>query len=253
MRQDTENHVAVQDRALELQQLGFVTSGVVHDFNNLLSTILSEAGMALYKLPAGDVAREHVERVEKAAKHASRLTSSLMAYVNGSDLYFESISLNLLVTDMVGLLRATFPYTAFQLNLATHLPGFRAREGHIQQVVMNLLINAAQAAQSRNGIVNVRTGDAVIATVELVGSSGRLTPGKYVFLQVVDNGPGIKEDVLAHIFDPFFSSRHRGQGLGLATVANILSNYGGGIVVENQVDMGASFTAYMPYDTQPMG
>ncbi|MCA9960118.1 MAG: hypothetical protein KC443_13845 [Anaerolineales bacterium] len=241
-----------QDRAVELQQLGFVTSGIVHDFNNLLTTILGEAGMALREMPPDCVGRDRVERVEKTAKYAARLVGSLMAYVSGRETFQETVDLNLLITDTVSLLHTTYERIDFQLYLAHHLPSFRAREGHIQQVAMNLLINAAQAIRNNQGIVRVRTGDTFLSTAQSVAGDNQLRPGRYVFLQVSDNGPGIREELLDHIFDPFFTARFQGRGLGLATVVSILSQYGGGIVVENLQDTGTSFTVYIPYNSQSL-
>ncbi|MBE2202231.1 MAG: hypothetical protein IAE79_26715 [Anaerolinea sp.] len=249
MRQEANNHIPVLDRAVELQQLGFVASGVMHDFNNLLTSILSETGMALLEIPPDSAARDCVERVEKAAQYAARLTGSLMAYVNGKGAYLQTIDLNLLTTDTVTLLHSSFKHVDFQLNLTSPLPRLRVVEGHIQQVVLNLLMNAAQAARS---IVQIRTGESFIPSVLPTGGGSHLPSGKYLFLQVMDDGVGIPKDLLPHIFDPFVSTRFHGQGLGLATVVNILAQYGGGVVVENQADSRTSFTAYLPCTSQTM-
>ncbi len=247
MRQEANNHVPVQDRAVELQQLGFVASGVVHDFNNLLTSILSETGMALREIPPDSAARDCVERVEKTAKYAARLTGSLMAYVNGKNAYLRVIDLNLLIADTVSLLSSTFKHIDFQLNLVYPLPHLRAVEGHLQQVVLNLMMNAAQAAR---GIVQVRTGETFVASALPAAGETHLVSGNYLFFQVTDDGAGVPEELLPHVFDPFFSTRFQGCGLGLATVVNILTQYGGGIVVENQQDNRTNFTAYLPYNPQ---
>ncbi|MCA9935742.1 MAG: hypothetical protein KC415_17525 [Anaerolineales bacterium] len=234
------------NHTLELQNLGFITSGIVHDLNNILTSILGEAGLALRNLPPDSAAHVNVEQVEKAAKYAARLTNSLMAYVNGKEVQNNAIDLNAIIVDIASLIDSTFPKVTFNLDLANLLPWVKAKEVHLQQIGMNLLINAAQATNTVGGTVSIQTGEQFIAANTPMAEREELTPGNYIFLRVEDNGSGISENDLQQMFNPFYSTKNNGRGLGLTTIYNILQGYNGHIVVESEPGIGSIFTAYIP-------
>jgi signal transduction histidine kinase len=236
--------------AQELETLGLMASSIAHDFNNLLTSIVSQASLALAKLPPEEAARSHVEKAIKAAEHATTLTHQLLSYAKGDRSRIEVIDLNQVISDQVGLLHMAFlEGVALQLDLAPHLPSIEANRGQIQQVVMNLVINAAEAMRSHSDAIMIRTGKEVLSPsddVHRFASSDELLVGEFVYVQISDTGTGIDETTLNHIFDPFFTTKPKGRGLGLATIMETISRYRGGITVESQVGQGTTFTVFFP-------
>lgn len=237
-------------QAQQLETLGLIASGIAHDFNNLLTSIVGQTSLALATLPPENAARPHIEKAIKAAEFAAALTHQLLAYASGSQSHTELIDLNQLISDNVALLSmALLDGVILQLDLGSCLPPLRMKRAQMQQLVMNLIINAAESIQSHPGSVTVRTGKQVL----LPGSIGfqfvngrRLPPGEYIYLQVRDTGIGMGEETLAHIFDPFYTTKPNGRGLGLSAILDIVNSYRGGISVESRVGQGTTFTVLFP-------
>jgi signal transduction histidine kinase len=236
--------------AQQLETLGLMTSGIVHDFNNLLASIVGQTSLALAKMPVGDAARPHVEKVMKAAEYATALTHQLLTYASGDPSRLETIDLNQLIRDNVNLLNLVFlESVTLQLELAPQLPAIEVKRAHLQQVVMNLVINAAEATRGCAGLVTIRTGRQTLLpggnTYRFLKGRSPM-PGEYVYIQVSDTGIGIDEATLTRIFDPFFTTKVHGKGLGLSTILNIVNLYKGGIAVESTLGCGATFTVFFP-------
>lgn len=236
-------------QAEHMEHWQLVASGVAHDFNNLLTSILGQSSLALLQLPEEAVARSHIEKVIKAAEYATALTDQLLTYSQGSQADLEPINLNLLLQDNLSLLDTTFlDGITLDVMMAPHLPTFASKRGQIQQIVMNLLINAAEAIHPNPGIIRIRTGvQTSMNNGNGTGSNGRTTShNEFIFLQIQDNGAGIKPSALKRIFEPYFTTKPNGQGLGLSAVQEIVQQYQGHLDVASEVGQGTTITIYLP-------
>lgn len=234
----------------QLETIGFLATGIAHDFNNLLTSIVGQTSLAMATLPRDNVARSHMEKAMQAAELATELTRQLLAYASSYDAPDELVDLNQLVNDNINLLNTTLlKQVRLQLDLKSNIPPIEAKRVHIQQIIMNLIINAAEAINDDDGIVLLRSGQETLRENEnkyrLV--NGRSLPsGSYIYFQVTDTGSGIEDHQLQKIFSPFFSTKPSGRGLGLATVLDIVSLYQGGVTVESQPGLGSTFCVFLP-------
>lgn len=237
-------------QAQQLETIGFLATGIAHDFSNLLTSIVGQTSLALATLPQDNVARSHIEKAMLAAEFAAELTRQLLTYANSHDAPDELINLNQLVNDNVSLLNTALLNGVFlQLDLAVNIPPIEAKRAHIQQIIMNLIINAAESIEGGKGIILLRTGLETVRDGEnkyrfVNGRS--LKPGPHLYLQVTDTGCGISQKQMEHIFSPFFTTKPAGRGLGLSTVLDIVCLYHGGITVESQANVGTTFCVFLP-------
>lgn len=241
-----------QQQAHKLESLGLLAGGIAHDFNNLLAAMLGQASLAKLRLAKGLPVEEQIDKTITAAERAADLTRQLLAYTGRGKFQITQLDLNQLIRENMDLLKTALSNRAeLQLALADALPLVEADRGQIQQVVMNLVINAAEAVPDR-GFICVRTYvQSIESAQELSRFTGNaLAPGVYVFLQVSDNGIGMDAALLSRIFDPFFSTKSHGHGLGLAATLGILRTHHAGIQVQSQPGQGTTFTLLFPISTQ---
>jgi nitrogen-specific signal transduction histidine kinase len=240
-------------RAQKTESLGVMAGGVAHDFNNLLVAMLGQTSLALAKLPPESAAREPIEKAVRAAHRAADLTRQLLAYSGRGHFSVQPLRLNALIGENLGLLEVAIPkHVRLDAELADSLPMIRADAGQMQQVLMNLIINAAEAIGTRPGAVTIRTsvGDVTPTDRHTWHQAGEPLPaGPYVVLQVSDDGCGMDAETLARIFDPFFSTKFTGRGLGLAAVLGIVSGHHGGLRVESTPGAGTTFQLAFPVPT----
>lgn len=237
----------------QLETIGFLATGIAHDFSNLLTSIVGQTSLALATLSQDNVARSHIEKAMQAAEFAAELTRQLLTYANSQDSPDELIDLNQLVNDNISLLNTTLLNgVSLQLDLAPHLPPIEAKRAHIQQIIMNLIINAAESIEDGKGIILLRTGREKLREndVRYPFINGRFPfPGSYIYLQVTDTGCGISSQQKQKIFSPFYTTKPSGRGLGLSTVWDIVNLYQGGITVESQLGLGTTFCIFLPLPT----
>ena len=251
MSPNSPPHSASQTQQLET--IGFLATGIAHDFSNLLTSIVGQTSLALATLPQDNVARLHIEKAMQAAEFAAELTRQLLTYANSQDAPDELIELNQLVKDNISLLNTTLLNgVSLQLDLAPHLAPIEAKRAHIQQIIMNLIINAAESIEGGKGIVLLRTGQETIREGEKRHNfiNGRsLQPGYYVYLQVTDTGCGMTPYQIQQVFSPFYTTKPAGRGLGLSTVLDIVKLYKGAIFIDSQPGLGTTFYIYLPLPT----
>jgi signal transduction histidine kinase len=233
----------------KLESLGVLAGGVAHDFNNALAVILGNTALALADVESGSPAARQLERIRTAGKHAEALTRQMLTYSGKATVSLKSLDLRRLVDDMGDLLEAAIPNNC-RLNIA-EVKGYTLIEGEptqLQQIVMNLVTNASEAVGGQPSRIAVRTG-VMIADSDYLddtfGTAG-LEPGRFVFLEVSDPGRGIDEDVRTRIFEPFFSTKFSGRGLGLASVLGIVRGHGGAIKLITEPGNGTRFRVLFP-------
>ncbi|HWD98138.1 MAG TPA: PAS domain S-box protein [Bryobacteraceae bacterium] len=224
-----------------MESIAVLAGGVAHDFNNLLTTILGNAALAIEDIPRFSPAHRPIENVIQASRRAADLTRQLLAYSGHGRFVVEHLQISELVDDILPLVESSLPKTVhLRLRLAGHLPTLEADASQIQQILMNLVINAGEAIGDAEGVVTIATGAEVVSE-----NQSRLQPGTYVWLEVSDTGAGMDEAAKARIFEPFFTTKFTGRGLGLAAVAGIIRQHGGTIQVESKPGEGSRFRVFL--------
>ncbi|MEW6775579.1 MAG: PAS domain S-box protein [Bdellovibrionota bacterium] len=251
-----ERKIQITRQMLESQKLesiGVLAGGIAHDFNNILMAILANASLALLDIPESSVLRDPLKQVEEAARRGSDLTRQLLAYAGKGRFVVGFIDLNRLIGEMGNLLRVTVSKNVtIRYDLARELPTIEADATQIRQIIMNLLLNASEAIGSSPGIVTVATGIVSADREYLDGTyaAPELPVGDYVFLEVSDTGRGIPPDVQAHMFDPFFSTKSEGRGMGLSAVLGIVRGHKGTLKVYSEMGKGTAFKILLPAQRQ---
>lgn len=233
----------------KLESLGVLAGGVAHDFNNLLVGIMGNASLAMEKLPAESPAQPLLERVVNAGRRATGLTKRMLAYAGRATCDVQIMDLNALVQEMADFAVAAVPRKiALHINTQHGLPLVKADSSQIQQVIMNLLINAAEAIGDAGGEVAVSTWTEVLSESRVARefADQRIGAGEYVCVEVRDTGCGMSAETLSRIFDPFFSTKFAGRGLGLSAILGIVRAHHGAIRVSSQVGAGTVFRVYLP-------
>ncbi len=236
-------------RAQKLESLGLLAGGVAHDFNNLLTGILGNASLALDLTPETAVTREMLNDIIRASERAADLTRQLLAYAGKGNFVVEPVNLSSLVREISDLIRSSAPRNVtLELDLQPNVPAIEADATQMQQLVMNLILNAAEAAGERPGEVRISTGVCLIAPGEPVTQyrPDPPPPGTYVTVQVSDDGCGMTEAVQVQVFDPFFTTKFTGRGLGLSAALGIVRSHRGAISVESKEGVGSTFTVLLP-------
>jgi two-component system, cell cycle sensor histidine kinase and response regulator CckA len=236
-------------QAQKLESLGLLAGGVAHDFNNLLVGVIGNASLAQEMLPPNHPATELMGTVVKTGEQAAHLTRQMLAYSGKGKFLVETLAISELVHGIIDLARPSIPKkVSLSLELGEDLPAIEADRGQVQQILMNLAINAAEAIGSHAGLITVRTGTQAVDEnyVRQHPEAAELQPGKYVVLEVRDTGCGMDGAVKAKIFDPFFSTKFTGRGLGLAAVAGIVRGHKGAIVVTSAPGKGSVFSVLFP-------
>jgi len=230
--------------AQKLESLGVLAGGVAHDFNNLLGAILIDAESVLLDLAPGSPGRREAEHIRIVAHRASIIVRQLMAYAGKDTTVFDAVDVGRLITDVLDLLKVSISRNAtLMIHLADGLPAVRANAAQLQQVFMNLLTNASEALGETGGVITVSAARSHLSSV---GGAPDLPDGDYIRLEVSDTGCGMKEDIQARIFDPFYSTKFDGRGLGLAAVRGIIRDHGGSISLVSAPGKGTSFTLLLP-------
>ncbi len=232
----------------KMEAIGRLAGGVAHDFNNLLTVIAGFSELLREDLPPGDPLRFHAEEIVKAAERAGLLTQQLLAFSRRQVLAPRTLSLNDVVTDMERMLRRMIGEDIeLVLALQPALSPVHADPGQLQQVILNLVVNARDA-MPRGGRLTLRTEE---ACPDAAGS-GSAQRGGSVVLSVQDTGCGMDAETLSHIFEPFFTTKGPGSGtgLGLATVYGVIQQSGGHVEVASEPGQGTTFRVYLPRATE---
>ena len=231
----------------KMEAVGRLAGGVAHDFNNLLTAISGYSDLLLHRLPDYSTLRRDVEEIRKAGDRAAALTRQLLAFSRRQVLQPKVLDLNAVVTKMGEMLRRLIGEDIeLSTDLSPSLSRVKADPGQIEQVIVNLAVNARDAMPD-GGRVTIATADAELSPAYAAAHPG-VRPGPHVLLSVADTGQGMSDETQAHLFEPFFTTKERGKGtgLGLATVYGIVQQSGGHIRVNSAADRGSTFLIYLP-------
>ena len=254
-RRAAESSEAQARHVQKLEGIGLLAGGIAHDFNNLLHVVLGNADIALSNLTARSPAREPIEEVVRATLRAADLTRQLLAYSGKGAFVVRHLDLSTEVREMATLLRTGISKQAtLAWELSSTLPAVSADPTQIRQVVMNLITNASDALGETGGTITLRTGVTRLETLDnqhfgvpLEGEDPAVpSKGPYVYLEIGDTGSGMTPDTLSRIFDPFFSTKFTGRGLGLAAVMGIVRSHHGLIRVRTAPGEGTAFRVLFP-------
>jgi PAS domain S-box-containing protein len=230
----------------KLESLGTLAGGIAHDFNNFLAAILGNISLAKQILDPGSKAVARLEAAEKASDRASDLAAKLLTFSKGGKPVRERISLDSVVRDSA-LLSVRGTPVRCEFGIAEDLWATDADAGQIGQAIGNLVINAVQAMPG-GGTVRIRGANVIVGQ----GEMAYVKPGPYVKIEVADTGVGIPGRNLKRIFDPYFTTRENGMGLGLTISYHIMKNHGGNLFVESEPGAGTTVSLYFPASTERM-
>ena len=239
--------------ARKLESLGLLAGGIAHDFNNLLAAILGNAHLVLDALPPDHAQHAAVAEVKAAAERGRLLTRQLLSYAGRTPVERIPLDLSAQVGEVTALLRRSLrPSVSLCFDLADSLPAVEVDPGQLQQVIMNLVRNAADALGSESGTITLRTGLARLERAELAAlvAGAGLEPGVYVRLEISDDGCGMDAETRERLFDPFFTRKESGHGLGLPVALGVVRAHGGGIALESEPGAGTCFRVYLPASTR---
>ncbi len=232
----------------KLESLGVMAVGIAHDFNNLLTVILGNASLVAMRLPEHGGARSAIDDLISNAHRAADLTRQLLAYSGRVQLTMETLDLGAVLRELWGLVSAALPKSAtLELDINPMVPAVEGDRAQLQQVIMNLASNAAEALGNRTGEVRIANS---FQSLDVDSAAAlKLTPGAYVVLSVTDDGPGMSEAPRRRIFDPFFTTKETGRGLGLAAVHGIIRAHRGAVDVVSVEGEGSAVHVYLPAST----
>ena len=239
-------------QAQKLESIGVLAGGVAHDFNNILTVIMGGAASAMEECPSC----EHFQTILSAADRAAYLTKQLLAYAGKGQHIARTVDLNGIVSQSTRLLSASVPKrVGLRIDLSKDIPSIEADPGQIEQILMNLVINAGEAiVPQRDGLIEIATGSCQVAP-EMARQHSKaydVSPGAYVYLEVRDNGAGMDGATAARIFDPFFSTKFTGRGLGLAAVHGIVRTARGFIDVRTSPGAGTTMRVLLPVSAKKL-
>jgi PAS domain S-box-containing protein len=240
----------------KLESLGVLAGGIAHDFNNLLTVILGNANLGTLSLPTESPARTYLAQIEVSCLRAADLTRQLLTYSGKGQPQLVDVDLNRIVEEMTQLLAVSISKKALvRYDLAPSLPPITADPSQMQQLVMNLVTNASEAiGDERSGLITVRTGVQTLdeAYLKSLHPLLPLTSGRYVTLEMSDTGCGMSPEIQERIFDPFYTTKFTGRGLGLSAMLGILRGHHGSLKVYSEVGRGSVFKLFLPAAGVPL-
>jgi PAS domain S-box-containing protein len=238
-------------QAQKMEAIGTLAGGIAHDFNNILSAISGFTELALLDAKGNEQVTSSLNHVVEAGNRANSLVSQILAFSRQTQEEIKPVMIKYLASEALQLLRASLPTT---IKIDKHLHSdstVLADPTQIHQIVMNLCTNAGYAMKASGGVLTVRLDDVELSD-DFIRAYPRMSPGTHLRLTVQDTGEGIAPTIIGRVFDPFFSTKKQGEGtgLGLSVIHSIITKYNGCITVESVLDIGTTFSVYLPTATQ---
>ncbi|MBU1157347.1 MAG: response regulator [Proteobacteria bacterium] len=258
MKQAEAERLKIEQQLLQVQKLeslGVLAGGIAHDFNNMLMGILGNAELARMDLSPESPVSVYFEHIETAARRLADLTNQLLAYSGRGRFVVKAINLSSLVTELRSLLNTVISKQAqVRLNLEENLPSVQVDVTQMRQVIMNLITNASDALEERNGTITICTGVTQVDRNYLASThlDEDMPTGTYVHIEVSDTGVGMDRETQERIFDPFFTTKFTGRGLGLAAVLGIIRGHQGTIKVYSEPGKGTAIKVLLPASQKPV-
>jgi PAS domain S-box-containing protein len=245
--QDITDARRVQEESLarqKLESVGTLASGIAHDFNNLLGGVMAQAELALEEYHAGASPEEELKRIRDGAIRGSEIVRQLMIYAGKESEAVGLVDVSQVAGGMIELLKISVSkHAALVTDFGQDLPAVRGSAGQIQQIVMNLVTNASESLDDRDGVIRVSTRRVSLDRAEAMSKG--IAEGDYVQLEVADTGRGMSSETQARVFDPFFTTKSQGHGLGLGVVRGIVRGLGGAIHLSSQLGNGTTFQIFL--------
>lgn len=234
----------------KLESLGLLAGGIVHDFNNLLTAMLANFELAAETIPDSSPAHRYLRLAATAAEKSALLTSQLLGYSGKGRFRVQPLDFNLAVREVLDMLRLSLgPKVELHLHLEEDLPPVLGDPAQIQQVILNLVTNGAQALGGESGSIRITTESTSLDEAYIKSTfapTDQVRPGPYVCFQLSDTGCGIPPDRMSRIFDPFYTTKPKGRGLGLAALLGIIRSHGGALKVYSEEGKGTNFKIFLP-------
>ncbi len=233
-----------------LESLGVLAGGIAHDFNNLLTAILGNAAIAKARTDDLSPISPMLTNIEKSSERAAELCKQMLAYSGKGKFIVKHISLTEMVEEMLMLLEVSIQKNVvMRLDLTQQLPYIEADASQIQQVIMNLVLNASEAIDKKSGTITVHTGVVNVSNeyIQTTYIHDNIQAGRYVTLEVSDTGCGMSKETQKRLFDPFFTTKFTGRGLGMSAILGIVRGHKGAIKVYSEEGKGSSFKILFPY------
>lgn len=242
-------------QAQKLESLGLLAGGIAHDLNNTLVGVQGNASLALAQVADETDLHDRLQRIVGACERASKVIRQMLAYAGHVTCDTSPLDLNRLIEDMTEFMRASVPKTMIlETRLDPALPKIQGDNGQLQQVITNLIVNAVEAIGDQKGRITLSTSLTRLSAADIQKTfpGQNLTPGQYARLEVEDTGRGMSAETLQRIFEPFFSEKGVGRGLGLAAMLGVVRAHRGGVSVESGLQKGTRFTVVLPALEQPV-
>lgn len=233
----------------KLESLGILAGGIAHDFNNILMIILGNADIAITEIQHDIRAKKNINKIQEAGQRLAELTGQMLAYSGQGKFLSEITNINDLIRGLEPLLKSSVSKKSIlKINLTKYLPAIDADSAQIRQIIMNLVINASEAIGDKSGEIHIKseTKECNNDFVKKLSPDNHLTTGKYIMLEVRDTGCGMTSKQAGKIFDPFYTSKFQGRGLGLSAVHGIIQSHKGMISVSSIEGSGSTFRVYLP-------
>jgi len=247
--QERQKMMFKMEHAQRLESLGVLAGGIAHDFNNLLSVILGNATLLKRKLDADSNQHKYIQRIQTAGHSSAELCRQMLAYAGKGKVSMQRVMLPLMVEEIGQLLRSTISRSVqLEFKRVDSIPSLELDASQLRQVMMSLVMNAAESIGDKEGVVTVSTGQMRADEDYILSSMGYhdAEPGNYAYLEIEDTGCGMDEETLQRVFDPFFSTKFAGRGLGMSAVLGIIQSHKGLIHVSSEVGVGTTFRILLP-------
>jgi PAS domain S-box-containing protein len=246
------SRMAVERKLLDVQKmesLGLMAGGIAHDFNNLLTAIMGNNSLVAMEMAGNSKVQKYLNNIEQASIRAAELCKQMLAYSGRGRFQMRRMDFNAMLREMRNVLQLSFnSKIVLEMDLADTLPAANADSAQMQQMMLNLVLNASEAIGDRPGVIRIKTGQTNVD--HSIQSESHLFPdlciGNYISVEVGDDGPGMSPEIQARIFDPFFSTKFTGRGLGLAAVLGIVRGHNGVVTVKSAPGRGSVFTILIP-------